>query len=91
MFENPWFWAFSSIASALLGAATLAYVRDTKIGIKGYQLFDFLIDKLRDKYNIHALDQPVDAWRNQQPELAAKIDQLENRLEKLEELEKLKN
>lgn len=86
MFDNPWFWAFSSISSALLGAAVLAYIKDTKLGIWGYKLFDSGIDKIRDKYHIHALDQPTDAWKNQQPEIAEKLDELESRIKKLENL-----
>lgn len=86
MLDNPWFWAFSSISSALLGAATLAYVKDTKLGIWGYKIFDRSLDKIRDKYHIHILDQPDNAWRSQQPEIANKIDELENRIRRLEDM-----
>lgn len=84
MIDSPWFWIFSSIASALLGAAALAYVKDTKIGIWGYHVFDLILDKIRDKLHIHILDQPENAWRSQQPEIANKIDELESRIKKLE-------
>jgi hypothetical protein len=85
MFDSVWFWAISSIASALLGAAALAYIKDTKLGIWGYRQFDKVLDLLRDKYHIHALDQPIDAWRSQEPEIAAKIDELEARIKRLED------
>ena len=61
-------WIYTSIAGALLGAACLAYVRETKIGLWGYAQFDKVLDYLRDKYNkpgnvfcgvIHRLDRPV--------------------------------
>ena len=74
MLDNPWFWAISSIASALLGAAALAYIKDTKLGIWGYKMFDKILDMIRDRYHIHALDQPEDAWKSQHPKIAAKID-----------------
>ena len=85
MFDSVYFWAISSIASALLGAAALAYIKDTKLGIWGYRQFDKVLDLLRDKYHIHALDQPTDAWRSQEPEIAAKIDELEARIKRLED------
>ena len=85
MLDDPWFWAISSIASALLGAAALAYIKDTKLGIWAYNLFDKSLDMLRDKYHITALDQPKDAWRSQEPEIAAKIDELEARIKRLED------
>jgi len=84
MFDNVWFWTFSSIASALLGAAALAYVKDSKIGIWGYKMFDKILDTVRDRYKLTWLDQPVDAWKSQQPEIAAKLDELEARIKRLE-------
>lgn len=84
MFDDPIFWAISSIVSAILGAAVLAYVKDSKIGLWGYSKFDKAVDTVRDKYDINWLDQPKDAWRDQEPELAAKIDELEARIRKLE-------
>lgn len=85
MFDNIWFWGISSVASALLGAAALAYIKDTKLGIWGYGLFDRILDTARDKYHITALDQPADAWRSQEPEIAKKIDELEARIKRLED------
>ena len=85
MFDNIYFWAFSSIASALLGAAVLAYIKDSKVGLWAYGLFDRGVDKVRDKYHITWLDQPTNAWRGQEPELAAKIDELEARIKRLED------
>lgn len=84
MFDSVWFWAISSIASALLGASALAYLKDTKIGLWGYKKFDSTIDAVRDKYNISALDQPDDAWRVKNPQISAKLDDLESRLAILE-------
>ena len=45
-------WIYTSIAGALLGAACLAYVRETKIGLWGYAQFDKILDYLRDKYGL---------------------------------------
>jgi hypothetical protein len=77
-------WVYTSIAGALLGAACLAYVRETKIGLWGYSQFDKILDYLRDKYGLTWFDQPEDAWRKLSPKIAAKIDELEDRIKQLE-------
>ena len=77
-------WIYTSIAGAIIGAAFLAYIRETKIGLWGYAQFDKLLDTLRDKYGLTWFDQPVDAWRKLSPKIAAKIDELEKRINKLE-------
>ena len=56
-------WIYTSIAGALLGAACLAYIRETKIGLWGYKQFDRMLDWLRDRYGLTWFDQPEDAWR----------------------------
>ena len=77
-------WIYTSIAGALLGAACLAYVRETKIGLWGYAQFDKVLDYLRDKYGLTWFDQPADAWRKLSQKIDAKIDELEERINKLE-------
>ena len=77
-------WIYTSIAGALLGAACLAYIQKTKIGLWGYAQFDKVLDYLRDKYGLTWFDQPADAWRKLSPKIAAKIDELEERINKLE-------
>ena len=37
-------WIYTSIAGALLGAASLAYIKETKLGIWGYSKFYKLLD-----------------------------------------------
>ena len=39
-------WIYTSIAGALLGAACLAYIQKTKIGLWGYAQFDKTLDFL---------------------------------------------
>ena len=77
-------WIYTSIGGALIGAAFLAYFRETKIGLWGYSQFDKTLDYLRDKYGLTWFDQPEDAWRKLSPKIAAKIDELEERINKLE-------
>jgi hypothetical protein len=56
-------WIYTSIAGALLGAASLMYIKTTKIGIWGYSLFDKVLDFIRDRYGITWLDQDPNAWK----------------------------
>ena len=84
MFENT-LWIYTSIAGAMLGAACLFYVRDTRVGLWGYSQFDKVADKLRDKFGWTWLDQDPDAWKKVNPKIARKIEQLEERLNNIEE------
>jgi hypothetical protein len=83
MFEDT-LWIYTSIAGAMLGAAALFYIKDTRIGLWGYGLFDSALDYLRDKYGWTWLNQDPDAWKKVNPKIAAKIEQLEARIEELE-------
>ena len=73
-------WIYTSIAGALLGAACLAYIRETKLGLWGYKQFDRMVDWLRDRYGLTWFDQPEDAWKKVSPKIAKKIEELEKRL-----------
>ena len=84
MFENT-LWIYTSIAGAMLGAACLFYVRDTRVGLWGYSQFDKVADKLRDRFGWTWLDQDPDAWKKVNPKIARKIEELEERLNNIEE------
>jgi len=76
-------WIYTSIAGALLGAACLAYIRDTRIGLWGYSKFDQILDWLRDRYGWTWFDQDPEAWKKVNPKLAAKIQELEDRINEM--------
>jgi hypothetical protein len=78
-------WIYTSIIGALLGAAFLAYFKDTKMGIWSYGKLDSCLDYLVHKYNWNWLRQPEDAWRKKYPHVTKKIDELETRIKKLED------
>ena len=84
MFEDT-LWIYTSIAGAILGAACLFYIKDTRVGLWGYSKFDGVLDYFRDKYGWTWLNQDPDAWKKVHPKIAAKIESLEERLENLEE------
>lgn len=77
-------WIYTSIIGALLGAAFLAYFKDTTMGIWSYGKLDQFLDYLVTKYKWNWLKQPEDAWRKKYPFVTKKIDELETRIKKLE-------
>ena len=79
MFENT-LWIYTSIAGACLGAAFLMYIKDTTIGLWAYGKIDATVDYFRDKYGWTWLNQDEDAWKKVNPKIAAKIEELEERL-----------
>jgi len=84
MFEDT-LWIYTGIAGAILGAAVLFYVRDTRIGLWGYSKFDGLVDYLRDRYGWTWLNQDPNAWKKVNPKIAKKIEEVEQRIKILEE------
>jgi len=77
-------WIYTGIAGALFGAAFLAYFRSTHAGIYLYGKFDEYLDAIRDYFGWTWFDQPEDAWRKKYPHVTKKIDELEERISKLE-------
>ena len=77
-------WIYTAILGSLLGAAFLAYFKDTRAGLWSYAKFDQLLDFLRDRYGLTWFDQPEDAWRQKYPHVTKQIDELEARIAILE-------
>jgi hypothetical protein len=77
-------WIYTSIIGALLGAAFLAYFKETRLGIWSYGKLDQFLDYLVDRYGWTWLEQPEDAWRKKYPKITKKIDELEKRIRELE-------
>ena len=79
-----WIWVVSNIAGSLLGAASAAWIKDTKLGVWGYSKFEDIADWAKDRYGIDILDKEDIAWRTQYPNIAKRIDDLEQRLHNIE-------
>lgn len=77
-------WIYTSIIGALLGAAFLAYFKETHMGIYAYGKLDQFLDYLVERWGLTWLKQPEDAWRKKYPYVTKKIDELEKRISKLE-------
>ena len=78
-------WIYTSIAGSLLGAAFVAYLSTTRIGLWWYAKFDLFLDYLVERWGLTWFEQPENAWRQKYPRITAKIDELESRISKLEE------
>jgi len=77
-------WIYTAIAGALIGAAFLAWFKETRAGIWGYTLFDKTLDYLVNRWGWTWLQEPEDAWRKKYPKITKKIDEMELRLSNLE-------
>ena len=77
-------WIYTAIAGALIGAAFLAWFKETRAGIWGYSLFDKTLDYLVNRWGWTWLQEPEDAWRKKYPKITKKIDEMELRINNLE-------
>ena len=77
-------WIYTAIIGSILGAAFVAYLRTTRIGIAVYSQFDLMVDALVNRYGFTFLKQDDDAWRKKYPHIRNKIDELEKRIERIE-------
>ena len=77
-------WIYTSIIGALLGAAFLAWFKNTKLGLAGYAKFDAALDYLVTRWKLTWLADDPNAWRKKYPHVTEKIDELEQRIKSSE-------
>jgi len=77
-------WIYTAILGSILGAAFVAYLRTTRIGVAVYLKFDSILDALVNRYGLTFLKQDDDAWRKKYPHIRNKIDELEKRIKRIE-------
>jgi len=77
-------WIYTAIIGSLLGAAFLAYFKDTHLGIWCYAKLDQTLDHLVERWGWTWFEQPKNAWRKKYPHVTKKIDELESRIANLE-------
>jgi len=77
-------WAAKSIASALLGTASAAYIKNTRLGYWAYTKFEAVANHIKDRWGIDMLDPAEAEWQTRYPKLIEKINQLETRIKHLE-------
>lgn len=77
-------WIYTAIAGSLVGAAFLAWFRNTHAALWLMSNFDKLLDYLVDRFGWDWLQDDPDAWRKRYPKVTSKIDSIEKRLEEIE-------
>ena len=80
-----WLWLISSITGSILGSAADSWFADTKAGIWFYKKVDQVSGWAARKLNIKILAEE-DAWKKKYPNVAKKMDDLDNRLSELERI-----
>ena len=78
-----WFWAISSITGSILGSETSKWFEKTKHGRWTYDKIYNLYKWAADRYGLQII-KAEDKWKKKYPNVAAKIDELEKKLEKLQ-------
>ena len=81
---NDRLWIYTAIAGSVFGAIFVAYISTTRIGLWFYSKVDLMLDYLIERWGWTWLQQPEDAWRKKYPYVTKKIDELEQRLHRLE-------
>jgi len=77
-------WIYTAVIGSVLGAVFVAYIRTTRVGVAVYLKFDSILDMLVNRYGLAFLKQDSDAWRKKYPHIRSKIDELEERIERIE-------
>ena len=77
-------WIYTAIAGSLIGAAFLAWFRNTHMALYLMSKFDNILDYLVDRFGWDWLQDDPEAWRKRYPKVTKKIDELELRIKTLE-------
>ena len=77
-------WVYTAIVGSIFGTIFITYMSSTKIGLWFYAKVDLFLDYLIKKWGLSFLEQPEDSWKYKYPMMRLKIDEIENRLTKLE-------
>ena len=78
-----WFWIVSSITGSILGSATSSWFEKTAMGRWFNRKMENIYNWAADRYGLEVL-KSEDKWRKKYPNIAKKMDDLEQRLHKLE-------
>jgi len=81
-----WFWAISAIAGSILGSASSAWFEKTTMGRWFYKKVDNIYNWGAKRYGLEIL-KSEDKWRKKYPNIAKKMNDLEQRLHKIEQEE----
>jgi|TARA_B110000967_G_scaffold49944_1_gene51007 hypothetical protein len=77
-------WIYTALAGSIFGAGFLFWFKDTKMATWAVQKFDATLEYLAIRWGWTWLQNDPNAWRVKYPKITSKIDELEERLNKLE-------
>ena len=77
-------WIYTGIFGSIFGAIVVAYLTTTRLGLWFYAKVDCAVDYLVERWGLTWLEQPEDAWRKKYPRITKKIDELEDRINRME-------
>ena len=77
-------WIYTAIGGSLLGAAFLAWFRNTHMALYMMGKVDSFLDYLIERFGWDWLQDDPEALRKRYPKVTKKIDDIEERLRKLE-------
>jgi hypothetical protein len=77
-------WIYTAIGGSIIGAAFLAWFRNTRAALYLMSKFDAFLDYLVDRFGWDWLQDDPEAWRKRYPKVTSKIDSIEKRLEEIE-------
>ena len=83
MFDDT-LWIYTAVAGSLFGAAFLFWFKDTKMAMWGVRKFDSALEYLAIRWGWTWFQNDPNAWRTKYPKITSKIDELEERISKLE-------
>ena len=78
-----WFWAISSLAGSILGSASSAWFEKTAMGRWFYKKIENVYNWAAERYGFEVL-KAEDKGRKKYPNVAKKMDELEQRLQEVE-------
>jgi len=77
-------WIYTAIGGSIIGAAFLAWFKNTKAALYLMGKFDGLLDYLVYRFGWKWLQDDPEAWRKRYPKVTKKIDDMEKRISELE-------
>lgn len=77
-------WIYTALVGSIFGALFVAWITDSRIALWTYGKWSALLDWLVDRYGWTWFEVDPDAWRKLNPNLSTKIQELEERIKKLE-------
>ena len=77
-------WIYTAIGGSIIGAAFLAWFRNTHMALWLMGKFDAFLDYLVDRFGWDWLQDDPEAWRKRYPKVTKKIDDMERRLAAVE-------